>query len=376
MMASTARPSTTTQDPAQNTDVIADRAGAAVVLTLNRPAQQNAVTVAMRATIAGALTKAARDPDVYAVVLRAAGGRAFCAGGDIREMAQLAAHDMTAAGRALAAEFALNWQLECFSKPHVALIDGLVVGSGVGLSLYGTHRVAGPGYRFAMPETAIGLVPDDGVMHAFARMPGETGAYLALTGHRIGRADALALGLVTHCVPAEAFAAIAARLADAEPVDRILDGLHIEPGTDEPGTLLALQPVIDRCFSSNSVAHILARLNKETGPHEPWARRVITDLEAQSPRALVATLQHLRQASALDLRQTLMVDYRLALSCLAAPDFSEGVRASLIDKDHNPVWQPASLAGVTPGMIARMFQPRAGDALELPTRQAMQAART
>jgi enoyl-CoA hydratase len=354
------------------TDISLARRGASMVLTLNRPRALNAVTTAMRKVVADGLIKFARDPDIYVVILKSAGGKAFCAGGDLRELAQLALSDMPEARRSLAEEYALNWRLECFSKPHVALIDGLVVGSGVGLSLYGTHRVAGPNYEFAMPETAIGLFPDDGVIHAFSRMPGGVGAYLGLTGRRIGRADALALGLVTHCVPVEAFADIEARLAEAEPVDLVLDGLHQDPGG---GALPPLREVIDRCFGAPTIPAILIRLQEQQGAHATWAQTVLAELASRSPLSLMLTLKHLRAAVAMDLRQTLMMDYRLAVRCLQAPDFAEGVRATLIDKDHAPRWSPASIADVTPGMIERLFHFDPNDELQLPTRQEMQAAK-
>ena len=223
-----------------------------------------------------------------------------------------------------------------------------------------------------MPETAIGLFPDDGLIHAFSRMPGGIGAYLALTGRRIGRADALALGLVTHCAPAEAFAGIEARLALAEPVDRVLDGLHQDPGS---GQLAGLAGVIGRCFSGATVAAIITSLAAEEGAHQAWAREVSAELSARSPLSLALTLRHLRDAVAMDLRQVLMVDYRLAVRCLEAPDFAEGVRATLIDKDHAPRWVPACLDDVTPGMIERLFGPDGDDGLVLPTRQEMQAAK-
>jgi enoyl-CoA hydratase len=349
------------------------RTGAAAVLTLDRPDALNALTTVMRATIATELGRAARDSNMYAVVLKSADPRAFCAGGDIREMAALAAADRAAARRALAAEYALNWRLECFSKPHVALIDGLVMGSGVGISLYGTHRVAGPAYRFAMPETAIGLFPDDGVIHAFSRMTGEVGTYLALTGRRIGRADALALGLVTHCIGPDAFAEIENRLAAAEPVDRILDGLH-DAGR-EPEELPPLHGVIARCFAGHSVAGIIGKLEAERGAHAAWARAVFVELARRAPLSLAVTLRHLREAAAMDLRQTLAVDYRLACKCLDRPDFAEGVRAALVDKDRAPRWMPSRIGDVTPGMIDRMFEADPADALVLPTRQEMQSAR-
>jgi enoyl-CoA hydratase len=352
--------------------VSAIRQGASTVLTLSRPRSLNAVTTAMRQVIAGALNKSARDPDVYVVVLKAVEGRAFCAGGDLRELAHLAATDMAAARRSLAEEYALNWRLECFSKPHVALIDGLVVGSGVGLSLYGTHRVAGPHYQFSMPETAIGLFPDDGVIHTFARLPGEIGAYLALTGRRVDRSDALALGLVTHCVPTETFPEIEARLAMAEPVDLVLDGLHQDPG---PGSIGAVRDMIARCFSGTTVGGILAKLKAEQGTQADWAKAVAAELMTRSPVSLVLTLKHLRAAAAMDLRQTLIMDYRLTVRCLQAPNFAEGVRASVIDKDHAPRWYPNAVADVMPGMIERYFQFNAEVELQLPTRQEMQTGK-
>ena len=183
----------------------------------------------MRAAIAEAVPRWGRDPQIYAVVIASASDRAFCAGGDIKETTQWGRSRKAEAVKSLAAEYSLNWLLECFTKPTVSLIDGVVIGSGVGISLYGTHRVAGERYRFAMPETGIGLFPDDGVSWAFARMPDEIGMYLALTGRAIGRADAYRLGLVTHCIPAARFGEIPAALAAADTVDPLLDDRHAGP---------------------------------------------------------------------------------------------------------------------------------------------------
>jgi enoyl-CoA hydratase len=361
-----------TIEPTTTSGVRVKRHGACMQLTLDRPAALHAVTVAMRAQIAEALARAARDPDIYAVVLKAAPAKAFCAGGDLRELLSLARQDLAAARQSLAAEYALNWQLECFSKPHLALIDGLVVGSGVGLSLYGTHRVAGPNYRFAMPETGIGLIPDDGVMHVFSRMPAGVGAYLALTGRQIGRADALALGLVTHCVEAARFAEIEAAMVAAKPVDPILDGLH----QDQPvGELASLLGVIGRTFTGSTIPDIWSRLAAEGGAQQPWAQQTIDLLTERSPLALAVTLRHLQDCAAMDLRQTLMVDYRLAARCLTAPDFAEGVRAALIDRDGAPRWRPQTSEDVQPGMIERMFRVDPEAELQLPTRSELQAAR-
>src|SRR5262245_55853537 len=216
-----------------NEEIAATIEGAAGVIALNRPQALNALTGAMRATIGTAFAAWARNPQVYAAVVLSETERAFCAGGDVREMTACGRNDIEAARAMLAAEYALNWQLDCFSKPTVALIDGMVMGSSVGISLYGTHRVAGQRYRLAMPEAGLGLFPDDGVCWLFARLPDQIGMYLALTGRSLNRADAYSLGLVTHCLPARQFAEIRAAIADADPVDPVLDTRHVDPGPGE-----------------------------------------------------------------------------------------------------------------------------------------------
>jgi enoyl-CoA hydratase len=355
--------------------VLADRCGAAGRVVLNRPQALNALTTAMRATIAGAFPRYARDPQIYAVVVKSASPRAFCAGGDVRELTQWAREQPEAARRSLAEEYALNWLLECFSKPTVSLIDGVVMGSGVGISIYGTHRVAGERYAFAMPETAIGLFPDDGVASVLARLPGETGMYLGLTGHSIGRADAYRLGLATHCVPAARFAEIEAGLAAADPVDPLLDGLHQDPGE---GELDAYREVISRCFSAERLEDIIARLENEVRrgtTAADWCAGVLADLATRSPTSLKVTFRHIREARARDLRQTLMLDYRLACRFLEGHDFYEGVRAAVIDKDRRPRWRPDRLEEVTEVIVERHFTPLLRGELILPTRQEMQATR-
>jgi len=350
------------------------RAGALLRITLDRPAALNAIDSAMRTRLAAAVRDVARDVNVYAVVLDSRSERAFSVGGDVRELITQLAADPTTADAALADEYALNWQLECFSKPSVALVDGLVMGTGVGLSLYATHRVAGPGYAFAMPETAIGFFPDDGVAHALGRLPGWFGIYLGLTGRRIGRADALRHGLVTHCIAADHFDAIRTGLTAAEPVDPLLDGLHREPG---PGILAGHEEVIEHAFSAPSMPEIVARLEAERdggGAHADWCRDVLAELQQRSPLALAVTLRHIRDARALDLRQTLMIDHRLACRLIRRPDFAEGVRAALIDKDGRPHWSPDRIGDVTEAMVEACFAPLPG-ALILPTRQEMQVAR-
>jgi enoyl-CoA hydratase len=326
----------------------------------------------MRASIALAVAAWARDPQIYAALIRSAGGKAFCAGGDVREMAEWGKTRRVDVLRSLAAEYTLNWQLECFTKPTVSLIDGLVVGSGVGITLYGTHRVAGEGYRFAMPEARIGLFPDDGVSWAFSRMPDEIGMYLALTGREIGQADAYGLGLVTHCIPAARFPEIEAALRDADPVDAVLDDRHHDPG---PGELDGLRAAIARCFGKSGVEEIIRALEAERGADEGWARGVLADLGRCSPTSLKVTYRHVRSVRELDLSATLRQDFRIASRFMQGHDFYEGVRAGLIDRDHNPRWAPATLEEVTGAAVDRYFEPLATE-LDLPSRAEMQAVRT
>ena len=353
-------------------DIIVAAEGCTGLVILNRPRALNALNTAMRTRIAEGFARWGRDPQIYAAIVASATDRAFCAGGDIREMAEWGKARPADARRSLAEEYALNWQLDCFSKPTVSLIDGVTMGSGVGISLYGTHRVAGERYRFAMPEVGIGLFPDDGVSFAFAAMPDEIGMYLALTGRSIGRADAYRLGLVTHCIPAARFAEIHAGLRLADPVDPLLDDRHVDPG---PAELDALRPVIARCFSADTVEGIVERLRAERGDGAPWAQGVLAEMSKQSPTSLKIAHRHIRSLRGADLRTALVQDYRLACRCLEAHDFYEGVRAALIDHDRSPKWQPARLEDVTPAMLDSYFAPLGPGDLTLASRAEMQAVR-
>lgn len=359
---------------ARTADIEIGVEGALALVTLDRGKALNALTTAMRAELAAALPRFARDPQVYAMAIRSASPKAFCAGGDVRETVAWSRSDPERARRALADEYRLNWQLECFTKPTVSLIDGVVMGSGVGLTIFGTHRVAGEGYAFAMPETAIGLFPDVGVAHVLARLPGAVGFYLGLTGRTIRRADAYALGLVTHCIPRARFAEIVAGLADAQPVDPLLDDRHQDPDESEL-ELAAHRDLIANCFSAPTVERIRARLTRVQGGAAEFAAAVLADLDQRAPTSLAVTLRHIQDAAARDLRQTLEIDYRLACRFLDGHDFPEGVRAALIDKDHRPTWRPGRIEDVSEAMVDAYFAPLGAGELVLPTRQEMQTVR-
>lgn len=345
------------------------REGSAAVVTLSRPEKRNALTIAARAELAARLPAFARDPLVYAVVVRSGVDGIFCAGGDVVEMAALADRDMEAAEKALADEIALVWRVECFTKPMVSLIDGAVIGGGNGISRFGTHRIAGERYRFAMPETALGLFPNNGLAHTFARMPRDIGMYLALTGESVGPADALHLGLVTHCIAAREFGAITAALSDADPVDPVLDSRHGDPGA---GPILALGDVITRCFGAGTVIEIAARLARETGPHASWAAATRERMLARSPTALVVTHRLVREASALELRDVLELEHALICRMMELPDLHAGVRARLGKSGEAPRWRPGRLEDVSAATIDAIFSPPEIHHLRLPARRKMQ----
>lgn len=350
--------------------IVSDRCAA--VITLDRPKALNALTADMRRRIAAAMPGFARDPQTYAVVLRSTSPKAFSSGSDVREIIALAQIDKAQARAAFAEEYALNWLLECFSKPTVSLIDGMVMGGGVGISGYNTHRVAGEGYRWGMPETSIGLFPDVGVAHALSRL-GAVGQYLALTGRSIGRADAFRLGLASHCIASQHFDAIQEELALANTVDPLLDGLHEHPGR---GDLDGFGDIIKSAFCAVAVEDIVSRLEAVQGERRVWAQEVVADLRARSPLSCKVTHRYLIEARGLDIRHTLIADYRLVCRFLQGTDFFEGVRAALIDKDRSPRWQPARIEDVSAGDVEPYFiDLAAGDALVLPTREEMQKAR-
>lgn len=346
--------------------------GAASVVTLDRPRALNALTHAMRATFGDVLSRASRDPNTYCVVVQSASPKVFSAGSDVREIIAAARLNKLDARELFAEEYARNWHCECFSKPTISLINGLVMGGGAGITLYGTHRVAGDGYRFAMPETGIGLFPDVGTCHGFARMPDSIGVYLALTGRTIGRADAYELGLATHCIAEIHYAEIKSLLAEAQTVDAVLDDRHQDPGA---GELEPYRQTLARCFSAETVEDIVERLRTERGAHKDWAKVVADELGRRSPLSLKITLRHIKEAVTRDLRETLHGDYRIAAHCLDGHDFYEGARAVLIDKDNAPRWDPATLPDVTAALVDSYFAPLDNEEPVLPTRSDMQAAR-
>ncbi len=351
-------------DISTNGDLVLVREeGRAGLITLDNPKMLNALTPEMLKMVHAAYIKWASTPRVYGVVLDAVAGRAFCSGGDIRAMAQMIKTNLAGAEQFFRDEYQHNWALECFTKPNVALINGIVMGGGVGISRYGTHRVAGENFQFAMPETKIGFFTDIGGAYFLPRFPGELGMYLALTGASIGRADAYYMGFATHCIDSSQYDLIRDAMIEGDPVDPVLDGLHQDPGQAE---LAKIQPVIDRIFSADSVEAILSRLDAESGMHADWAGETAANLRERCPLSLKVTYRALREGRGMEsLKEDLQMEFRLTSRFLRGETLAEGVRAMLIDKDNKPVWRPDALSAVTDEMVDAYFAPLGENELEL-----------
>ncbi|MCK6443733.1 enoyl-CoA hydratase/isomerase family protein [Elstera cyanobacteriorum] len=345
--------------------VLFDTQGGALIITLNRPKALNALSLEMIRAMDPVLRRAATDPAIRCVILQGAGDRAFCAGGDVRAVAQaVSAGAMALADAFFREEYTLNHLLHTYPKPIIALIHGICMGGGVGLSAHGPLRVVTDSLMFAMPETGIGLFPDVGGTWVLNQMPGQIGLYLGLTGARLGAADACAIGFATHHIkdadlPALRDALVAeapATDADAEAIIARFD----QPRGDSP--LLAQQADIDRLFAGDSIEAILAAL---TADGSAWAKAQAETLAHKSPTSLKITLEQLHGGKGLDIAAVFVREYRLSQHCMAGPDFREGIRALLIDKDQAPKWSPATLNDVTPDLVKNFFAALPGRELDL-----------
>jgi enoyl-CoA hydratase len=341
-----------------NHDVRLFREGALGHITLNRPKALNALTHEMCASILAQLREWAGDPAVSAVLIDAVPGRAFCAGGDLRAIYETGRKRDGAAQAFFTTEYRLNAAVKHFPKPYLALINGIAMGGGCGVSVHGRHRVASENALFAMPETGIGLYPDVGGSFFLPRLPGELGMYLALSGARIGPADMIYTGVATHFIPAAKFAVIAQRLAQGEAAAQVLDSLHEQPGAPP---LAAHRATIDRVFSASCVEAVMKGLN-DAGP---WGKETASVLAQHSPTSLKLAFRQMREGASLDFDDCMRMEYRLTNRVLKGHDFYEGVRVTLFDRASKPDWRPATLAGVSDQDIARYFASLGADELVL-----------
>jgi enoyl-CoA hydratase len=338
----------------QDGDVLVRECGALRRLTLNRPQALNALTLDMAVTMAKWLRDWASDDAVGAVLIDGAGERGLCAGGDLRALYDAAKSCDPLPQVFWATEYKLDVLIARYRKPVVVVMDGLTMGGGVGISAHAAHRVVTERSAIAMPEVGIGYFPDVGVSFLLARTPGLVGTHLALTGERIGAADAMYCGLADIHIAAAKLGELPGLLSDCRTSAEMrtrLDELSTPPAS---GKMAAARQWIDACYGVESVEAIFARL--QHSKHDA-ARTTFETLIKMSPTALKITLRNIRAAlSFANVEDSFRQDYRISLACIAAHDFIEGIRAAIVDKDRRPVWQPNRLEDVTPEIVERHFR--------------------
>ena len=351
-------------DAGPEPDLIARREGAAGVIRLNRPKAINAVTLKMFREVDKALDAFESDPDIGLILLEGAGERGLCAGGDIRALYESSKVRGDLGKILWREEYILNDRIARFPKPYVALMDGIVMGGGVGLSAHGSHRVVTEETKLAMPEVGLGFFPDVGGTWLLSRSPGEVGTYFGLTGQTMNGPDAIYAKFADAVVPSGKLAALRETLVDLRAgvssaevtaaIDRFSTG-------ETAGPVAAIQSQIDRWFAHDRMEDILADLKRDGSE---LALSTLKILNEKSPRGMVVALKLLRLArQSSSLEQCLVREYRAALQVFASDDFREGVRAAVIDKDRNPRWSPARIEDVTPEMVAPYFAEIGADEL-------------
>jgi enoyl-CoA hydratase len=337
----------------QERDLVVSGEGALRRITLNRPRAMNALTHNMVVAIARLLDSWRFDPEVCVVLLDGAGERGFCAGGDIRALYEAARSGSDLPAAFWRDEYRLDALIARYPKPIVAIMDGVVMGGGVGLAAYAAFRIVTERSAVAMPEAGIGFFPDVGVSFLLARAPGRVGTHLALTGASIVAVDAIYCRLADAHVPSARLSDLRACLSSCrtrDDVDAVLEELSMPP---PGGHLAAARSWIDRCYAADTIEGILKLLSRS---NENGAREALRTIETKSPTSLKVTLRNLREAATFNrLEECLQQDYRIAIACIEGHDFREGIRAAVVDKDRNPRWDPASVVDVTTEIVGRHF---------------------
>lgn len=341
-------------------DVLFEIRGRLALITLNRPKALNALNRDMANAIRTQLEVWETDDDVEAVAIQGEGDRAFCAGGDVITVYHAGKAGSDDWEGFFTDEYRMNHKIGTYPKPYIAFLDGITMGGGVGLSIHAPYRVATENILFAMPETGIGLIPDVGGTHALAKLPGELGTYLGLTGARLKAADAYYAGIATHYTLSGNLPDLIAQLAaDRDPIAEVMARYEAPP----PGEaeLAAHRDAIDKHFAEETVEGIMASLSMGG----EWAQAQRDTLMKMSPTSMKLTLRGLREAKGSTLADALTREYRLVANIKQGEDFYEGIRAQLIDKDRKPRWQPAALRDVTEEMVDGYFASPAGGDLQL-----------
>lgn len=326
------------------------------ILTLNRPKALNALSLSMILSIQKQLMIWRDDPNIHAVVVKAEGEKAFCAGGDVRSLYEVRAQSLSEKLFFFQEEYRLNQLIYHYPKPYIALMDGITMGGGVGISLHGSHPVASERFVFAMPETSIGFFPDIGASYFLSRCRGNIGIYLGLTGNRINAAESYVLGLVKQVINAAKFADILIALQQMDlSIDakaRVTACLQDFSEPVESDAVSTLETQVRDCFAYSQVPAILASLYQQS---DDWHQNALTTLKQKSPLSLCVTLAQLQRAAHLNFDECIQMDYTLVQHFICGHDFYEGVRALLVDKDRAPKWQPAQIEDVTALAVAAYF---------------------
>ncbi len=338
-------------------EILLQRNGASGIITLNRPEALNALTLNMVRLITPQLQAWIDDAEVENIIIEGAGAKGFCAGGDIRALQDWGRAGAPEATGFYREEYVLNRMIKTCPKPYIALIDGITMGGGVGMSVHGRYRVATQATVFAMPETGIGLLPDVGGTYFLPRLPGQIGAYMSLTGARLKAADALYAGIATHYTPAENLDALKQVLATGGDVEAVLAQFHETP---EGGSLADLQSDIDRLFCADSVVDVLDALKADGSD---WAMQQYALIESKSPTSAAVALRQMRDGAQADFDECMKIELRAVTRLMHLDDFYEGVRAIIIEKDNQPKWSPARHQDVTAAQIDAIFASLGADEL-------------
>jgi enoyl-CoA hydratase len=344
------------------TDLLTSLSSGLATLTLNRPAALHALNTHMCRNMIQALVAWRDDADVKVILIdNAPGTRGFCAGGDIRMLAESGKGDGREAREFFYTEYQLNHLLFTCPKPVIALMDGVTMGGGVGISMPAKFRIATENTTYAMPETGIGLFPDVGGGWYLPRKPGAIGMWLALTGARLKAADCLIAGVATHFMPTEILAAARAQIAGAaqthDPERALASGLDaLSESAGKPKELTHENIArINRIFAAESVEAIIAALEADGSD---WAKAQLAALATKSPQTLKVAFRQVREGAKMaSFADEMRQEYRIGARVVQRHDFIEGVRALIVDKDNKPIWNPSTLAGVTDAMLNEIFEP-------------------
>ncbi|SDR13120.1 enoyl-CoA hydratase/isomerase family protein [Pseudovibrio sp. Tun.PSC04-5.I4] len=341
-------------------DVLFEEKGHAGLIILNRAKALNALSHEMVVAMHAKLERWLIDDAIHHVIIKSNSEKAFCAGGDIRQVALNGPEKVDESLPFFADEYRLNVYMESYAKPLIALIDGIVMGGGVGISVHGAYRVGSEKTMFAMPETAIGFFPDVGGSHFLPNMPQYTGMYCAMTGERLRQADCYWTGILTHAVHSQDMLALEDALCSAEDVEPVLARYAFDPG---PAPLHVKADVVEECFGAESTLEIVGQLKQLLGSdHDDFAAAALETISKRSPLSVEVAFQQVRRGAGLAMKDCMIMEHRIVSQILLGKDFYEGVRAVIIDKDHAPKWQHESLDVIkTVDVEAHFMPPKGGD---------------